>query len=135
MICIGFQDSISQDLGTIIIINPNTLEIVHEYRGLGKFPWPVMCLSNYIWVVYQESNNAVVFRASDGQLVRRFGLGNAPSRLVFNGQDEVWLSNTDDGTIQRIQLTGAANGLNLAPTIPSAPADTSMQRSSEQGNS
>lgn len=103
-ICIGYDDSQTDDSGTIIVIDPNNLRTVREYQGLGQFPWPVENINGRIWVVFQKTSNIAVFDDLSAELENVFGVGNAPSQVTYDGVQYYWVSNGDDGTVQRILL-------------------------------
>jgi YVTN family beta-propeller protein len=96
-VCLGFDDNI----GTILVIDPVTLETVHTYENLGLGSWPAQKIGCAIWVVHQSTGNASIFNASDGRLLRQIGLGKNPSQPIFDGS-HIWFSNAGDGTVQRV---------------------------------
>lgn len=88
----------------LVAIDPERLEMVREYRGLGLWPWPGGRVGRYVWIIFQGTNSAAAFDAATGELVRMYGLGDGPSLPAFD-DDYLWVSNTDAGTVQRIRLT------------------------------
>jgi outer membrane protein assembly factor BamB len=103
-ICIGFEDSEHDESGKIFVIDPETLQMVVEYSGLGRFSWSAQGIDGRIWIVFQESSNVAVFDRSTAALLRVFGVGDGASRLTYDGSQYVWLSNGDDGNVQRIMV-------------------------------
>lgn len=98
--CVNLNDEIS----TLLVINPDTLEVTHEYHDLGLAAWPAKQIEDTVWVIYQRTGSAAVFDASTGNLLRLFGLGNHPTPPVYDGHRFVWLSNSASGTVQRIDM-------------------------------
>lgn len=103
-ICLGYEDSRLDDSGTVVVIDAQTLEVVQQYEGLGRFPWPAHRFGDYVWIIYQGTANALVFRADDGALIRRIGLIEGPTFPVFDNQQYLWLSNTAANAVQRFRL-------------------------------
>jgi outer membrane protein assembly factor BamB len=99
--CLNLND----DKSVLLVINPDTLEVAHEYHDLGLAAWPAKQIENTVWVVYQRTGSAAVFDATTGDLLRVLGLGKHPTQPAYDGQRMVWISNSDSGTVQRIDLT------------------------------
>jgi len=99
-VCLGLDDKV----GTVLVIDPEKLEVVHEYSDLGLGSWPAEPIGSSIWIVHQTTGNASVFNSADGLLIHRYGLGISPSKPVFD-KKMVWIANNGDGSIQRIRCS------------------------------
>ncbi len=101
VVCRGTQE----DPGEVLVVNPDTLEVVQQYHELGLGAWAAQRIGEYIWIVYKESGTALVFRPSDGVLLRRFGLGSGPSPTILdNITGDLWIVNSGNSTIQRVEF-------------------------------
>lgn len=82
------------------IVDDATLDVVRVYPDLGDGSWPAVRINDDIWIVHQSSAKVSVFDL-DANLLREYGIGNSPSKPVFDGR-YIWIANADDGTVQRI---------------------------------
>ncbi|MGB7339043.1 MAG: hypothetical protein WBC91_09145 [Phototrophicaceae bacterium] len=86
---------------TFTLLNRQTLDINRTYDNIGSRPWSPVTIGDYIWFVFQDTNNAVVFNKQTGDYIQEYALGSRPAPpVVFDG--DIWVYNTGDGSLQRI---------------------------------
>jgi len=99
-VCINLDAS---ETGQVLVIDTHTLQVKQQYPGLGRSAWPAVRIDDTVWIVFQGSDNAALFKASDGSLIKTIGLGRHPSLPVSAGLNSVWIANTEDSTVQQVQ--------------------------------
>ncbi|MCD4687656.1 MAG: TIR domain-containing protein [Anaerolineae bacterium] len=97
--CINLLD---EEAGHVLVIDPQTLEVIQHYENLGRSAWPALRIGDMIWLVFQSTGNTAIFRAATGELVALVSLGTTPSRPVADNQGYLWVANANDNTVQRI---------------------------------
>ncbi|GEM_PF-6656517 len=90
------------DVGDVMVIDTESLEVVQHYKGLGLSGWEPVRIGNTVWIVYQSSANLVVFDAYSGDILQLLAIGNQSTPLTQAGDGTVWLANRDDSTVQQV---------------------------------
>jgi glutamine cyclotransferase len=81
------------------------------------FPTGIAFVGASIWVVSYSGNEVLKLRPSDGALLQEVATGGGPASILFDGT-YIWVSNTFDATVSKIQLDGTVVGTFAAGVDP-----------------
>jgi DNA-binding beta-propeller fold protein YncE len=74
-----------------------------RYEGIGVNPNEPVEHRGVLWFTFQETGSAAAFEYASGELMRVFAVGSSP-QAPAKYQDEIWVYNSGDGSLQRIRL-------------------------------